>query len=53
MRSVITLKNLCLKYFEDFTHSGSAAADGAAAGGYNPLHPSALGGFRGDIHIGK
>lgn len=54
MRSVVTIKNLCLKKTEGFSRSGSAGgAGGKKAGGFNPMVPNAAGGFIGDIHVGK
>jgi len=45
MRTVITIKNLCLKFMSEFSHSGGSNASGNInAGGFNPLSPSASGG---------
>lgn len=55
MRSVVTIKNLCLKKLEGFQRKGGngSAAGGNKAAGYNPLVPNSAGGFAGDIHVGK
>jgi len=45
MRTVLTIKNLCLQFMSGFTHSGGTSSSNSAnAGGFNPLSPSASGG---------
>lgn len=53
MRSVVTIKNHCLKRLENFNRTDSATGGAKQLGGYNPLTPNNVGGYLGDVHIGK
>jgi len=54
MKTIITLKNHCLKAFESIDRSGSSnSSSSSSIGGFNPSYPSSIGGFVGDLHVGK
>lgn len=50
LRTVVTLKNLCVKYQRAMIDAeGGAGAAGGLLGGYNPIIPNVMGSFVGDI----
>jgi len=54
MKTIVTLKNHCLKTFESIDRTGiTQSASNNSIGGFNPSYPSSVGGFVGDIHVGK
>jgi len=54
MKTIITIKNHCLKAFESIDRSGSSQSNSNNSnGGFNPSYPSSIGGFIGDLHVGK
>lgn len=53
MRTVVTIKNLCLKAVEGQKRESGGPGGAQKVGGFNPLSPTPAGGFLGDIHVGK
>lgn len=50
LRTVVTLKNLCVRYQRAMIDAeGGAGAAGGLVGGFNPVIPNTIGAFVGDI----
>lgn len=51
LRTVVTLKNLCVKFQRNLLDQESGVSNGGLIGGFNPIIPNASGSFMGDIYV--